>query len=29
MMSIQSDELEETLKSDEMHCMRDNNNGCS
>ena len=29
MMSIQSDEFEETLKSDEMHCTRDNNNGCS
>ena len=23
-----SDEFEETLKSDEIHCMRDNNNGC-
>ena len=29
MMSIQSDEFEEMLKSDEIHCMRDNNNGCS
>ena len=29
MMSIQSDEFEETLKSDEIHCNRDNNNGCS
>ena len=24
-----SDEFEETLKSDEIHCMRDNNIGCS
>ena len=29
MMTIQSDEFEEMLKSDEIHCMRDNNNGCS
>ena len=29
MMSIQSDEFEEMLKSDEIHCTRDNNNGCS
>ena len=29
MMSIQSDDFEEMLKSDKIHCMRDNNNGCS
>ena len=28
-MSIKSDEFEEMLKSDEIHCMRDNNNGCT
>ena len=26
---FKGDEFEETSKSDEIHCMRDNNNGCS